>query len=1246
MTRRWRWALMAVVVAILLPFVAAAWLVTSETGSHWLLRAAARLAGDHGIEVTFERVEGTLASDLQWHRLGIDAPGLELTVDRLGLAWRPLALLEGRLHITALSATGIRYHLEPGGEPAPPAAPPTLPDIALPLAIQVDELRVEDLHIAGEPSRRLELLTLTARLDPEGLTLRDIEIRGEGATVTGELGLATKAPHTLDGGLTATVPIPEAGLLAARLDIAGPALQPILTLRTTAPVEAGVEARLDLTEAEPRFALTLDAARLGWPLEGTAEMTVEDLKAHLEGSAGDYALDATATLGGPDLPTLRVDSFTARGDTAGLRDLDARLQALEGTLTVSGSAGWSPEPHWDLALAVAGLNPGSMVADWPGALSGTLKSAGIVAATGLQATVTVERLAGQLRDLPLALGGEFGYAGDRATIDTTIAGLDGEVRLAGELRPQADMRWDLTLEADGIDPRGLLPEWPGRLNARIGSTGSLPPAGPTATVAVQRLEGRLRDQPVMARGTLEYAAGRAATDGFVVASGDNRLTLTGEAGERLNLDYAIQAPDLAAVYPGLRGNIQGEGRVGGTPAAPTLQAELTARGVGFEAYAAERLDLAATWTGERADLRLEAAGLAGGGQRIDDLAAIINGTPENHLITVNATGPAGSLELAARGGLDGERWRGELTTLALDAPIPGPWTLAEAVALTLSPEAVDTGPLCLTREDARLCAGGAWRQGGEMDVAGTLAGLPLAWLAVALPPETRLAGDLHGDFGIAGPVAAPAATLSLRSDDGTLTVATGDDEPLVVPFGDVRVDARYGPDGGTAEAGLRLAEDGGLQARIRLGAGERPALKGRIDANLPDLALVSGFVPALAEVDGRLALDVAVGGTLEAPRFDGRLELADGRSDVVAVGLELRDMNIMLEGDGSGPFALAGSLRSGEGTLNLAGSVDPFAAPGPGIDLTITGERVQAADLPDIGVVVSPDLRIRGSGRYHLSGRLTVPRARIELKELPPSAVKVSDDAVVVEKQEDTGPTADSAPPRLTADVNVVLGNEVRFKGFGLTTGLTGNLDAKVGAEGSQLYGRIDLVDGAYKAYGQDLRVEQGRLLFNGPVENPTLDLRAVRTSNDGRVKAFLAINSPVSNPRPRIYTEPASSDAEALAYLVTGRGLDQAGQQEGLDMAAAALSMGLSRSAPVLQDIGQRLGLDELRVEGGANGIADSSVILGKYLNPNLYLSYSQGVLDTVGEVILKLRLTEHIEVESRSGTEQALDIYYQLER
>src|SRR3546814_3565330 len=42
--------------------------------------------------------------------------------------------------------------------------------------------------------------------------------------------------------------------------------------------------------------------------------------------------------------------------------------------------------------------------------------------------------------------------------------------------------------------------------------------------------------------------------------------------------------------------------------------------------------------------------------------------------------------------------------------------------------------------------------------------------------------------------------------------------------------------------------------------------------------------------------------------------------------------------------------------------------------------------------------------------------------------------------------------------------------------------------------GEINLVDGHYKAYGQDLTIETGKLIFSGgPVTEPALEVRATR---------------------------------------------------------------------------------------------------------------------------------------------------------
>ena len=71
-----------------------------------------------------------------------------------------------------------------------------------------------------------------------------------------------------------------------------------------------------------------------------------------------------------------------------------------------------------------------------------------------------------------------------------------------------------------------------------------------------------------------------------------------------------------------------------------------------------------------------------------------------------------------------------------------------------------------------------------------------------------------------------------------------------------------------------------------------------------------------------------------------------------------------------------------------------------------------------------------------------------------------------------------------------------------------------------------------------------------------------------------------------------------------------------------------------------------ELRFEAGAEGVAGSSLILGKYLNPDLYLGYTQGLFNPEGAVLLRLKLSEHLELESRSGQEQSVDLFYRIER
>jgi translocation and assembly module TamB len=551
--------------------------------------------------------------------------------------------------------------------------------------------------------------------------------------------------------------------------------------------------------------------------------------------------------------------------------------------------------------------------------------------------------------------------------------------------------------------------------------------------------------------------------------------------------------------------------------------------------------------------------------------------------------------------------------------------------------------LCLTQGAASLCGEGGWRASSGLDVTARLTDFDLARLASYLPEGAEVTGRVDAAFEVKGAVDRPRVTLSVRPDDGLLRF-TQEEEALEVAYHDVHLDGRFENDEGQLDMRLKLDEQGQAQGGVSLGPerdGQR-TLAGQFSADFPDLGLVAGFVPALEQVSGRLHLESTVGGTLGSPQVSGRLQVLEAGARLPAAGIALTEIGLEISADGDAPFLVQGGLRSGQGRLEIEGEIDARSTGAERVDLRIRGQDVQVARLPEAEVEISPDLRLQGAGPYHLSGTLRVPRSRIELSELPRSTVAVSADEIVVGEQEET---AESVPRNLTARVRLELGDEVSFSGFGLQTRLTGTLDAATDAKGTRLDGRIDLQDARYKGYGQELTVERGRLLFAGPPANPDIDLRAVRESRDGRVKAYLAVTGPLSKPASRVYSEPALPDAEALAYLLTGSGLDEAGKGEGVDIAAAALELGLSKGDPLLQDLGDRLGIDDLKLESGAGGIESSSLLLGKYLNPDLYLGYSQGLFNPEGAVLLRLRVTERLELESRSGNEQSVDLFYRLE-
>jgi translocation and assembly module TamB len=464
------------------------------------------------------------------------------------------------------------------------------------------------------------------------------------------------------------------------------------------------------------------------------------------------------------------------------------------------------------------------------------------------------------------------------------------------------------------------------------------------------------------------------------------------------------------------------------------------------------------------------------------------------------------------------------------------------------------------------------------------------------------------------------------------------------PYRDLRLEVRVDEESMQAEMGLSFLEAGSAQASLQLRPeAESYRMDGRILAALDDLEWAGTLTPKVRDIRGRLNLDLALGGTLSEPAIEGFVRLEGGRALIPEAGLELEVPHLAAEIESTENIRLSGELRSGDESLHLEGDFGFAPEQGPRAEIWIQGENFLAVNRPDIRARLSPDLTVElDAERLSVRGEIVVPWARILPPDLPPGAVTVSRDAIVVGEEEEPG----TGLP-LDIRVRVLLGEDVRLQAFGLNAHLTGDIDViDIQDRPPQILGEVSVLEGNYRAWGQNLAVEEGLILFQGPPDTPALNIRAVRNIPEHNVVAGLEITGTPQQLQSRIFSEPPMDDTEALAFLVTGRPLSGASRSDGNLLAGAAALWGLERGNLITQRLGNELGLDSVEIDT-SEGFGQSALTLGKYLSPRLLLRYSLSLFDNSSRVTLRFELTPALSIETTSSAlNQTIDLIYRIER
>jgi translocation and assembly module TamB len=848
-------------------------------------------------------------------------------------------------------------------------------------------------------------------------------------------------------------------------------------------------------------------------------------------------------------------------------------------------------------------------------------------------------------DAPLAalLPGVFSLqaSGDLKGVDITDITLiseRGQIQALGNVRWQDDIAWQGQLNIQDFVTRGLI-SLDALLSGAVTTSGTVADGLITSDIDITRISGTTHGRAIEGHGNLTLRwQDQLQLDiaSLTLELGTNSLALDGRAGAVNNLNWRLSAGDLSTLGPQIQGKLDTDGNVSGQWPDIALNGKATGTNLRYGDWSAATLAGAF----RRADnangeLSLTVTDLSGPGLEKSELALTAVGSVPEHQVSASIRQRATQAQFELTGRYLEQIWRGTVSTLDIDNDYAGRWSLEKPARITAAEDNIAIAQFCLLNSGSSSCGQLTYKQ-KHLQSSLSLSDLNLAILRQWLPPDTDLAGTLTAKADVEGELASLAGQFTLQTRDGLMSATITRDHVIRQGF-ELTGRGRIDPGAIHAEGNLDLADTGELAIEADVSLPEAD-LTASLTGQLTSLAWLESLTTQVEQLDGRLHANVTVAGSVKAPEPRGTIDLQGLTATIPALGTTIDSGSLMLYFDGA-QWRADATLKSNQKPLTLTGSGSLLADSESPVQLSVTGEHFPLLDLPDYQASVSPKLDLTYSKRtVTISGKLAIPEADLRVRPSPEGVTNVSGDEVVVPAS-----GGETAPIRIKTAVDLTLGDNVYFKGYGLTTRLTGTVNLKRSSRGvSSARGTISLKDGEYEAYGQTLEVARGLLLFQGSLDDPGLNIVAQRRTTQALVG--VEIGGTANNIKSRLFSDPSLPPTDTLSLLATGRLPGNYSEQEGNQIANTAAALGISQSDWLTGQIQRELGVDVLALQGGDTYL-DSSLIIGKYLSPKLFVSYVQKLFAPQGSLALEYHLGDRLGLKAESGDAQSLDLLYRIE-
>ncbi|WP_150149684.1 autotransporter assembly complex protein TamB [Candidatus Enterovibrio escicola] len=835
--------------------------------------------------------------------------------------------------------------------------------------------------------------------------------------------------------------------------------------------------------------------------------------------------------------------------------------------------------------------------------------------------------------------------------------LDGDIAGMAEASWEDTVKWQTELKINNIQLGLKWPNVEGQLSGRLKHHAYLTPRGGwQIEVPELDIEGIIRGKKFSLVGQIdatdEKGKGdiKVETEGLLLLHGPNKLVVTGRIDKELDLKLFIDFPSLAASLPQAGGSIKGDLSLSGTLETPKAVMNINANTLRWQTLVSiNTLSISGSYTllpivgGE---LIVKMSGVRTGSVDLQELSLRVFGDETDQIISLTVRGELVGGDVVIRGSLDHDKsWKGTLSSSKIMTPV-GSWILVNVVPLGFDANThnIYIGTFCLMQNQSRVCLDQPMSISDSGKAMVSIINLNIDVIQSYLPVMMMIKGRLDANAKVSWTSnSLPTVTVSVSLSKGSVVRQLA--QPLTVGWNKINLNAVFDNEKLDADLLIDLTDNGSasLNAVITNISSPDPILNSSFSLNRLDLDVLAPMLGDNTKLAGELNGDVVLRGALDSPSANGNITLTRLKLQSFSVPLEVHEGKITLELVGH-RGQINGDIKTLDGDLILSGKANWTKLDSWLASLNMKGEKLMVRVSPNLSLELTPNVTLKvTSTQVDVTGNVSVPWGRILVKSLPESAVKVSSDVVLLNNELQPVIQDKFSPNTVNVTINVNIGNDVKLEAFGLTTMLVGNINLVSNHKGSSVNGAINLENGTYRSFGQDLLIKKGYIQFTGPLKEPDFQVEAIRNPNtmESGVEVGIRVTGFADETEVQVFSDPVMPQANILSYLVRGRNLDS--ESDGHMMTSLLISFGLSKSGKLVGQFGEIFGVQDLTLDTSGRGGGEKVEVSG-YILPGLQVKYGVGIFTKLLEFTVRYRLLKNLYIEAVSGKDIGMDLLYQF--